>query len=206
MSEIRKIILFGGTFDPIHLGHTKVTKSAFDTIGAEKLIFIPAKQSPLKQKGPRVSDRHRINMIKLAIEDIPDFEVSEYEIKKKKPSYTLETVRYFKEAYNGNGSIYWLAGMDVVDELPYWYGVLELIDECNLCIMNRGGYEKPDFEKFRWLWGQRRIEKLKKNIINTPEIQVSSSAVRKKLSEGIVPDNMLDKKVADYIRQNNLYK
>ena len=97
MNQNGKIILFGGTFDPIHLGHTKVTKSAFDTIGASKLIFIPAKQSPLKQKGPRVSDEHRVNMIKLAIEGIPEFEVSEYEINKKKPSYTLETVRHFND-------------------------------------------------------------------------------------------------------------
>jgi nicotinate-nucleotide adenylyltransferase len=206
MEQRRKIILFGGTFDPVHSGHIEVCKCALEKTGGEKVIFIPAKRSPLKQAAPRVSDEHRMKMLELAVEDIPGFEISDYEIKKKKPSYTLHTVRYFRQIYGEQCSIYWLAGCDVVDELKYWYGILELVDECNLCIMYRGGYQPPDFDKYTHLWGEERVNKLKSNIIETPRIEISSSQVRSLISEGIDVEDKLDKKVVEYIFQNNLYK
>jgi cytidyltransferase-like protein len=157
----RKTALFGGTFDPIHLGHAAVAAAAAEHIGAEKIIFIPTKRSPLKDSLPKAS---------------------------------------------GDALIYWLAGADSIDELPRWYGIVELIDECNLCVMYRAGCEPPDFAKFTALWGPQRVEKLQQNVIRTPLIDMSSTEIRNRLAASRDVTDMLAPPVADYIRKYSLYQ
>jgi nicotinate-nucleotide adenylyltransferase len=202
----RKIILFGGTFDPIHIGHTTVAADAARQIGAEKIIFIPAKHSPLKGSFPKASGSDRLKMITLATAEDARFEVSDCELNRFKPSYTLETVRDFQHHFGDDTSIYWLMGADGVDELPFWYKITELLDECELSVMYRGGCEAPDFGKFETLWGKERIEKLQRNIIQTPLIDISSTLIRNKLASGLDVTGMLAPSVADYIRKYKLYR
>ena len=116
----RKIALFGGTFDPVHLGHTTVAEDAARRIGAEKIIFIPAKRSPLKGFLPKANDKHRLKMITLAIAEQKTFEVSDCELKKPAPSYTLETVRQFQAEYGGGTLIHWLVGADHRVAVRFW--------------------------------------------------------------------------------------
>ena len=204
--EKRKIALFGGTFDPIHLGHTHVVAEAARHIGAEKVIFIPAKCSPLKGFAPSASDDDRFAMIALAIAGNRSFELSDYELKRPQPSYTLQTVRQFQADYGQQTEIYWLVGADSVDDLPHWYKIVELIDECNLATMYRAGFEPPDFSKFKALWGGQRVEKLRRNVIETSLINISSTEIRKKIAAGGDVTNMLHPDVADYIHEHGLYK
>jgi nicotinate-nucleotide adenylyltransferase len=202
----RKIALFGGTFDPIHLGHTRVADDARRRIGAEKLIFIPAKCSPLKGFPPRASDADRFNMIALAIAGERSFEVSDYELNKSAPSYTLETVRKFQKDFGGQTAIHWLVGADGVDDLVYWHKIVELIDACHLTTMYRAGCERPDFSRFEDLWGRQRVEKLQQDIVQTPLIDISSTEIRKRLADGHDAADMLHPTVADYIREHGLYQ
>jgi nicotinate-nucleotide adenylyltransferase len=202
----RKIALFGGTFDPVHLGHTAVAAAAAERIGVEKVVFIPAKRSPLKSFFPVASDKDRLAMISLAIAGNEKFVVNDYELKKPVPSYTLETVRHFQADYGGTAQLYWLVGADSIYELSHWYGITELIDECNLCIMFRGGCEAPDFTEFRGIWGDARVEKLQSSIIRTPLIDISSTEIRNGLAAGRDVTNMLAPQVADYIRKRGLYQ
>ena len=202
----RKLALFGGTFDPIHLGHTAVAAAVVEHIGAEKVIFIPAKCSPLKGALPKASDRDRLKMIELAIAENKNFQVSDYELKKPEPSYTLQTVRQFQADHGSEFSIYWLIGADGVDDLPYWYGIIELIDECDLCTMYRAGCKMPDFTKFKSVWGSERVRKLQRNIIQTPLIDISSTEIRNRLAAGRDITGMLHPAVADYISKHNLYQ
>jgi nicotinate-nucleotide adenylyltransferase len=204
-----KIVLFGGTFDPVHLGHTAVARCAAERIGAERVVFIPARRSPLKSFFPTASDEDRLNMIALAIADQSGFEVSDYEIKKTGPSFTLQTVRKFEEDFGLQADIYWLAGADVVNELNRWHGILELIDECSLAIMYRAGCDKPHFSKYEDTWGRKRIEKMRRNVIETPLVNISSTQIRKRLAAGEDPTKMtdvLDPEVAVYIKARGLYK
>jgi nicotinate-nucleotide adenylyltransferase len=201
----RKIALLGGTFDPIHLGHTAVAAHASKQIGTTKVIFIPAKRSPLKGSPPKASNDDRLKMITLAIAKDEKFEVSDWELKRAEPSYTLETVRHFQQCLGKDTSIHWLMGADGVDELPLWYGIVKLIDECNLSVMYRAGCKPPDFDKFETLCGQQRIEKLRRNIIQTPLIDISSTEIRNKLAAGLDVSDMLHPSVAGYIRKHNLY-
>ena len=202
----RKIVLFGGTFDPIHLGHTAVAAAAAEYIGAEGIVFIPAKCSPLKESFPKASDDDRLQMIALAIAGDKKLQLSNYELKKAEPSYTLETVRQFQADYGSDSLIYWLTGADNIDDLPRWYKIAELIDECSLSVMYRGRFEHPDFTKFDAIWGHQQVEKLQKNIIKTPLIDISSTAIRNRLAAGRDVSDMLHPGVANYIYTHNLYQ
>ncbi|MGD1042865.1 MAG: nicotinate (nicotinamide) nucleotide adenylyltransferase [Sedimentisphaerales bacterium] len=204
MSE-RKIALFGGTFDPIHLGHTAVAAVAGEHISADKVVFVPARRSPLKAFFPEASDEDRLAMIGLAISGNSRFEVSGYELKKAGPNYTLETVRYFRQQLGSGVLIYWLAGTDTLEDLPHWYGVTELIDECNLAVMYRAGFAPPDFSKFISLWGADRVRKMRQNIVETPLVDISSTEVRKLLVAGGDVGGMICPKVLQYIRERRLY-
>mgnify|MGYP001381282328 CR=1 FL=1 len=202
----RKIVLFGGTFDPVHLGHTCVAACTAEFIGAEKVVFIPAKRSPLKNLFPKAGDNDRLNMIALAIADNKNLQLSDCELKKPGPGYTLETVRCLQAEYGSSTSIYWLVGADSIDELPYWYGITSLIDECNLSVMCRAGYPFPDFAEFKPLWGVSRVEKLQQCVIETPLIEISSTEIRNRIAAGGDVSGMLHPAVAEYVREHNLYK
>jgi len=201
-----KVILFGGTFDPIHLAHTTIASEAVEHLKADDLIFIPAKRSPLKSFLPIANDEDRFAMISLAIAGDKKFQVSDYELKKSEPSYTLNTVRYFKNFLGGRMELYWLVGADSIDDLAGWYKIIDLIDECNLSVMYRAGYKTPDFVKFEAVWGPRRVEKLQKNVIKTSLIDISSTEIRKRLAADADISGMVCKPVANYIKQHGLYK
>ncbi|UCG47639.1 MAG: nicotinate (nicotinamide) nucleotide adenylyltransferase [Phycisphaerales bacterium] len=202
----RKIVLFGGTFDPIHLGHTAVAADAAEQIGAEKIVWVPAKRSPLKGFMPKAGDDDRLKMMGLAIGGQKNFELSDYELRRPAPSYTLETVRWFQTKYGGDVLIHWLLGADSVEDLSLWHEINALIDECTLCTMYRAGCKKPDFTAFEAVWGHQRVNKLQQNIIRTPLIDISSTEVRKRLAAGADVGKMLHPAVIEYIRRRGLYR
>ena len=202
----RKIALFGGTFDPIHLGHTTVAVDAAKHIGAENIIFVPAKRSPLKGFFPRAGDIDRLKMISLAVAGNNNFQVSDYELQNPEPSYTLETVRQFQADYGNETSIYWLIGADSIDELQLWYRITDLVDECNLSTMFRAGCKPPNFAKYEDIWAPERVEKLQRNVIKTSLIDISSTEIRNRLASEDDVSDMLHPDVADYIRQHSLYQ
>lgn len=145
-------------------------------------------------------------MIALAIADEKMFEASDFELNKAAPSYTLETVQEFQAAYGDEASIYWLIGADGVDDLTYWHMIVELIDACNLTTMYRAGCEPPSFARFEGLWGRKRVEKLERNIVQTPLVDISSTEIRKRLAEGRDVSRMLHPAVYGYIREHGLYR
>lgn len=200
------IALFGGTFDPIHLGHTGVAEAAAAQIGAKKVVFIPAKCSPLKGFSPRAGDEDRLAMIVLAIAGHDRFAVSDCELTRPAPSYTLDTVRQFKREYGPQTSIHWLLGADSIGDLVHWHGICELIDECNLTTMQRAGCEPPDFGRFEPIWGPERVAKLKRNVVETPLIDVSSTQVRRRVAAGEDVGGMLHPDVIEYVRRRALYR
>lgn len=202
----RKIALFGGTFDPIHLGHTAVAAEACKHIGAERIIFVPAKCSPLKGFVPKVGDVDRLKMIALAIADNENFQLSDYELQKPAPSYTLQTVRHFQAEFGGETRIYWLLGADSIEDLPYWHRIVELIDQCNLSTMYRAGCDRPDFSRFESIWGRQRVQKLQRNVIPTSLIDISSTEIRNRLAAGRDVTAMLHPAVVDYIYSYGLYR
>ncbi len=205
MSQM-KTALFGGTFDPIHKGHIGVARGAVEIIGADKLIFVPARRSALKGESPVASDADRLQMIRRAITGIDEFGVSDRELRRPAPSYTIETVRHFHRELGPDAELYWLLGADSVAELPRWYKIEELIDECFLTCMYRAGYKPPDFSGFVESLGPDRVRKLQDNAIQTPLIDVSGTQIRARLAKGRDVSDMLSPEVAAYIREKKLYR
>ena len=203
---IKKTALFGGTFDPIHNGHIKVAKFAANKIGAEKVILIPAKRSPHKNFKPIACAEDRIKMISLAIADRSDFEINDCEITRPEPSYTLETVEYFRDKYADDTELYFLIGADSLKDFSKWYKVVDLIDICHICVMFRAGVQRPDFADFAPIFGRQRTEKLSENVIETPLINISSTDIRNKIAAGQNVEKLIHPDVLKYITEKGLYK
>lgn len=199
------IALFGGSFDPIHVGHITVAAHAAKQLRAQKVIFIPAKRSPLKHAQPCATDEDRLAMIECATRKYPSFLVSDYELKRPAPSYTLHTVRHFLATSPAGASIYWLLGADSVKELPYWHGINELMQACQLAVMYRAGIDPPDFSAFSSLWGKQQTALLQRNVIKTPLVHASSTEIRSGLARGEAVNEMLDPAVLAYIKEKRLY-
>jgi nicotinate-nucleotide adenylyltransferase len=200
-----KVILFGGTFDPIHYGHMRVADCACEHIGAQEVVLIPAKCSPHKKSLPIAEGSARVEMISLAIAGKKKFRVSDCELKRAEPSYTLDTVRHFRVEYGEGPKICWLVGADAIKDLANWYGIRELVDECNLCVMFRAGFERPDFSGFGEILGSGRVAKLERDVVATPLIDINSTQIRRKLTCGGDVSGMLEPKVLAYIQKNGLY-
>jgi len=145
-------------------------------------------------------------MIELAAAGEGAFTVSDCELRRAAPSYTLDTVRAFQAAYGPETSIHWLLGADSVEDLRYWHRIEELIDACNVSVMYRGGYDKPTFDKYEPIWGTQRVEKLRANVLETPSIDISSTQVRQRLATGQDVSDAIHPAVADYIRRHGLYR
>ncbi len=200
-----KIILFGGSFDPIHKGHLGVARYSFAKLGADKLFLIPAKRSPHKKDFPFASAADRLNMLRLAISETDEFEVSDMELNRSDPSYTIDTVFEFTHAYGDSVEIFWLIGADTIKDLAKWQRICELIDACNVCVMYRSGFKRPNFTEFREHLGQKRVEKLDKYVISTPLIDISSTDIRRNIRERRDVSASLPQAVMGYIEQNRLY-
>ncbi|MDD5011151.1 MAG: nicotinate (nicotinamide) nucleotide adenylyltransferase [Phycisphaerae bacterium] len=200
-----KIILFGGTFDPIHIGHIEVASAAAEKIGAKKVVLVPARRSPHKQYHPIASDNDRMAMLKLAVIDKNLFEISAVELNRAEPSYTIDTIRYFKQQFAQDCSIHLLIGADMLDSLPKWHKINELLNECNICVMNRGGFDKPDFDGLTGKFNKETIEKLRNDMIETPKINISSTEIRQRLMTGSDVSEMTYLSVLNYIQKHKLY-
>ena len=146
-----------------------------------------------------------MEMIRLATAGKNNFDVSDCELKRPEPSYTLDTVRQFQREGGPGTRIHWLIGADGVGDLVHWHKIQELIDECYLTTMRRPGYPAPDFDRFESLWGPRRIAKLKENVIETPLVDISSTDVRRRLAADEDVTGMLHPDVLHYIRVHKLY-
>lgn len=198
------IILFGGSFDPIHNGHLGVGHAVVEQLEADKLIFVPARRSPLKT-GTSASGHHRLAMIERAIEGCEKFSVSDCELKRGGPSYTLETVLHFRRELGEETDLTWLIGADQLSEFDKWYKATELLDICRVSVMYRAGYPPPDFDRFEGVFGPAQIADLKRNMVKTPLIDISSTDIRRRLEAGDLCADVLPEPVVHYIQAHHLY-
>jgi len=189
---MEKIGIFGGTFDPIHLGHLITARSVKEIRNLSQIIFIPAKTSPLKQDIESASPKHRFEMTKLAVEDFPDFSVSDYEINNSEISYSINTIKYFKNLYKNIDLIIGYDNFLVFDKWYEWEEILELVD----VVVLKRFFENP-------VQGKMKLANF--IFVDSPTIQISSTVIRERHSNNLPIDLLVTPKVLDYIKQNNIY-
>lgn len=170
-----------------------------------RLIMIPAARSPHKINPPVAEGQDRLAMIRLATHDIVGLEVSDVELKRPQPSYTYDTVQFFRDSIGADIPLYWLVGADAIVDLPYWHRIGELLDMCRLCIMYRAGYERPSLKALEQKFRPDQIEALERHVIPTPLVDISSTEVRNRIASGQAGSDILSPDVLEYIVKNKLY-
>jgi nicotinate-nucleotide adenylyltransferase len=193
----KKIGLFGGTFDPIHTGHLIVGEIIRDTLNLEQIIFIPAKRHPLKDNNFIADETHRYNMIQLAIKDNKYLTVSDIELESDGISYTIDTIQKFKnENTEPDTDIYFLMGMDNLNQFHLWKDPRELIKKCKVVVFSRPGFKPPE-----------RAEKYLSSIqiIQIPLLEISSTQIRNRVKNRQTIRYLVPPIVEAYIRDNKLY-
>ncbi|MBW2558539.1 MAG: nicotinate-nucleotide adenylyltransferase [Deltaproteobacteria bacterium] len=133
--------LFGGTFDPVHLGHLRCAEEILELFHLDRIIFIPARVQPLKTDRVISPFHHREQMLKLAIEGNPSFSISDAENRRGGKSYSIETVRHFIDNSPDGTELYFILGQDAFHEIQMWKEWKELARLCNFVVMTRPGYE-----------------------------------------------------------------
>jgi nicotinate-nucleotide adenylyltransferase len=189
-----KIGIFGGSFDPVHIGHLIIAESARNQFCLEKIIFIPAGIPPHRD-ALIATGRHRLEMTKLAIADNPNFEVSDIEIKKEGISYTYETLQIIQKQLNAE--FYIIVGWDAFVILPSWYNAEKLAEQFPFIVAPRIVEKQQAFQFPFWV---------KYEMLDIPRIEISSTLIRRKIKAGqsiryLVPDSVLK-----YIYQEKLYE
>lgn len=136
-SQPAKICLIGGTFDPIHLGHTYIAAKCQRELGMDKVIFLPCKQSPHKLSKQNAPDHHRLKMCQLATADFPWAEVSDYDLTAPSPSYSWRTAEEFASRYPA-AQLYWLMGADQWASIQKWARTDHLASLVKFIVVSRG--------------------------------------------------------------------
>ncbi len=134
---LQKVCLIGGTFDPIHLGHTYIASKCQRELGMDKVIFLPCRQSPHKLTKQNAPDHHRLKMCELAIADLPWAEVDDYDLMAPTPSYSWRTAEIFQERYP-DAQIYWLMGTDQWEVINKWARADHLASIAKFIVVSRG--------------------------------------------------------------------
>ena len=197
---MRKIGLMGGTFDPIHLAHIEIAKAAKEQYCLDEVIFMTSGNPPHK-KGQNVTDaKTRLEMVRIAIDGIEGCSASDYEVNKAEYSYSVNTLKWMRAEYP-DAQIYFLIGEDSLDYIDKWYRPQEILDLCTVLVYPRISMEtlkRTLIEKQSVLGGDIRI-------IDAPVYGVSSTQIRNVIGGGADASGLLDRRVYEYIRHNNLY-
>lgn len=211
-----KIALFGGTFDPIHLGHTSCIQHLVDNMDFSEIIIVPTNLNPLKAETNPASKEDRLKMIQLALGDYEDaITIDETELEQRNPSYTVDTLKRYLKDYKPE-ELFLVMGIDTFGELDRWKDFAEIIKMANLVVVSRPPFRRPlgieelpkglqehvhTYERgYTLLESGRTIE-----FVNIKSSDVSSSLVRKKLKSGKSVEVHVNINVEKYIKENNVY-
>jgi nicotinate-nucleotide adenylyltransferase len=185
---LKKIAIYGGTFDPLHHAHLILARQAIETLGLEKVILVPAAISPLKKAGPVASGEVRLAMLQAAIKGEPEFEVNECELLRPPPSYTIDTVEDIR-GRERDACIYCLIGEDNVEQLPRWHRFAELEKMVRFVVLDRSG--KQPLHSYQLI--HRRID-------------ISATEIRRRVAQNESIRYLVPDAVERIIQREKLYR
>jgi nicotinate-nucleotide adenylyltransferase len=185
---LKKIGIYGGTFDPIHHGHLILGRQACEELGFDQLIFVPAAVSPFKHPA-FASAELRFAMLRSAIEGQDDFVADDCELNRPPPSYSIDTVLQIRER-DSNAQLFWLIGTDNASGLNKWHRIEELTKLVQFVLLDRGCGEKV----------------LHKYPVVQRNIDISATDIRKRVASGRSIRYLVPKAVEEIIRREKLYR
>jgi nicotinate-nucleotide adenylyltransferase len=196
-----RVGVLGGTFDPIHYGHLVIAQEALVCLELARVIFVPAKNPPHKLQQPQSADKHRLRMTQLATGSNPDFQVSEIDLLRPGPSYSVDTLALLQEELGPEPELYFLMGTDSLAGILTWHRPDLLLARARLVVAGRPGYSVDLQELEAALPGISR----RTTFIHPPELAISSQDLRRRLREGLPIRYQLPESVEAYIREHGLY-
>jgi nicotinate-nucleotide adenylyltransferase len=191
---VQRLGLFGGAFNPVHLGHLLVAEAALEELELDKLVFIPTSKSPFKQNDEAAPAELRLRWLRLALTGRPRFEIDEQEILRGGISYTIETVRRYSNQFPG-AELFYLIGADNVSKLNEWRDAAELAKLLKFAAVPRPGQAPPVFQKpFQGL------------ALKGFPLEISSLEIRARIKTGRPFQHLVPPLVADAIRDSAAYR
>ncbi|MBN1480523.1 nicotinate (nicotinamide) nucleotide adenylyltransferase [candidate division KSB1 bacterium] len=189
-----KIGIYGGTFDPIHIAHLIIAEYAYSDLSLEKLYFVPSYTPPHKRSKCITSHVHRLNMLKLAVEENSKFAISEFEINRQGPSFTVDTVQYFSAQYHLTRSdIYVLIGADNFNDFHTWKEPEKIVSLAQIVVAGRPNAGMLNSKICDFI------------SLHSPLIDVSASMIRKRINQNKSVRYLMPEKVLQYIHLHSLY-
>ena len=165
---MRRVALFGGSFDPVHVGHLAIAEAARRRARLDEVVFVPARRNPLKEQEPSVSAEDRCEMVRRALASAPGLHVSRIEVDRPGPSYTVETLRAFAR---DDVALFFLLGVDALRDLLRWRESSEVLRLATVLAAKRPGAPEPDLAAMRALGA--RVE-----FLDAPLVDLSSRELR----------------------------
>lgn len=221
---MKKIGLFGGTFNPIHLGHLTVARDVREGFDLDKIWLIPSAIPPHKKMKQVAEASDRLEMIRIAIADNPNLSVSDVELKRSGPSYTIDTVEYFKAIVPKETQLYFIVGMDAFLDIELWKSFRELFQVIPFIVMSRPGAVDGEREKIEKILNDLLVTKVSpeyhfesaQNAFFHPDqqpvflfevtpVDISATMVRTNRSQGRSISSLVPGKVKKYIESKGLY-
>lgn len=210
--------ILGGTFDPIHLGHLRIAEEASEALDLDSFLFIPSATPPHKPNRQITSFEHRLQMLEMALSNNSKFQFSDLEQKLSGKSYTVVTLTKLLESFAEETELYFLVGMDSFLELDTWWRYRELFSLARIVVVQRPGYAKEKMEEFLLQKVSADYQReegagvfthphlLPIHLMENTHMGISSTQIRRLVSEGrsiryLVPDDVMS-----YIIKNNHYK
>ena len=192
-----KVCLFGGTFDPPHLGHLIIAQTIFEAENFDQIVFVPAYQPPHKN-GMKISPvDQRLEMLNIAIKENPNFIMSDLEIERKGLSYSIDTIMEYKKQNNLNSNdLFYLMGSDSLRQFKKWKDPKMIIDESRVIVAIRPGFRPSDIPN----WILAKIQ-----FASIPRIEISSTTIRERWVNDKTIRYMVTLPVWEYINKHNLY-
>lgn len=188
-NDKKRVGLYGGTFDPPHIGHLLIAEEVRNHLDLDEIWFLPT-QTPPHKSGEITQVKHRIEMTKRAIANNPFLKLNLIELERTGKSYTVDTIKLLKEMYPDH-QFFFIIGADMVEYLPKWHKINELIELIQFVGVRRTGYSVDS--------------KYPVSIINIPIFDVSSTRIRKQLNDKVIPYYYLTEPVRQYIKEHSLY-
>ncbi|MBY0528195.1 MAG: nicotinate-nucleotide adenylyltransferase [Gemmataceae bacterium] len=200
-----KIAVFGGTFDPVHLGHLIMAEQCREQARVDQVWFVPAARPPHKQDRTLTPFAQRVEMLQVAIAGQPAFRVEEIENERPGLSYTADTLHVLKQRHPG-ADLHLLVGSDSLRDLPLWREPARIVELASLLVTARTGFAVLPVEELRMLLQMPESIPVRMQVVEIPLIDISSRDLRRRAVEGRSLRYMVPRAVECYVTQHRLYR